>query len=309
MAKKNLPHDTPVDTPAVGAIIEAADLGPDAEVLGAQLARGVETLEAAYGAWGELKAAHHNARRRWADEKKRLEEQGALLLGAIRAATPGVAKTGEEGLARSNALDTFVTEAREKLDAALSALDAQSKAAEAAFVAELGKLRAAILSRVARQAQTMRPAFRLAVRTVGAQRILHAHRLGEDESVIALYVLTGRIPTRYGYLLDDSTDDVLAAPPSLYADEGVADVRPTASGLSALLTERAEVWPVKGMLPLALPAAGWMRWISRGAVLEAEVQDGDGFRNLLTRDEAERITGLLLTHKLAGALDLELVRD
>lgn len=70
-----------------------------------------------------------------------------------------------------------------------------------------------------------------------------------------------------------------------------------------------EVWPVKGMLPMALPDETWLRWISRGAVLEAEVQDGDGFRNVLTHTEAERITGLLLSHKLAGKLELELVRE
>jgi hypothetical protein len=52
-----------------------------------------------------------------------------------------------------------------------------------------------------------------------------------------------------------------------------------------------------------------MRWVARGVVLEAEVQDGEVFRNQLTRDEAERITGLLLANKLAGKLELELVRD
>ena len=60
---------------------------------------------------------------------------------------------------------------------------------------------------------------------------------------------------------------------------------------------------------MPLPDGTWLRWISRGAVLEAEIQEGEGFRNLLTHDEAERITGLLLSHKLAGRLELELVRE
>lgn len=310
--KRSLPRDTPVDTPAVaapGALIEAAELGPDPGALGAR-ARSVETLEGAYSAWAELLEAHGLARRRWEDERKRLSEQGALLLGAVKAA--GASPTqSEAGLARSNALDGFLVEAKEKLAAALSQLEDQAKTSEEAFQAQLGQVRAELRERIARQSATVRPVFKLAIRVLsGERRILHAHRLGPDESVIALYALTGRIPSRYGFLFDDSTDDALAAPPVLYADEGVTDRRPpSTTALASVLEARAEVWPVKGMLPMILPDGTWLRWISRGAVLEAEVQEGEAFRNLLSHDEAERITGLLLSHKLAGRLELELVRE
>lgn len=309
--KSNLPHDTPVETPAVGAIIEAADLGPDAEVLGAQalsVARGVETLEAAYTAWRELIDAHVRARQRWADERKRLEEQGALLLGAIRAASPVAGSV--DALAKTTSLEAFVLDAKKKLEDAQQSLESRAKEADRAFDVELARLRAELVARVTRQAAKLRPLFKLAVRTLGEdRRVLHAHRLGEDESVVALFALTGRIPSRYGFLSDDSTEDLSAVPPVLYADEGVTDVRPKASLVGSLLESRAEVWPVKGSLPTQLPGGAWMRWVARGVVLEAEVQDGEVFRNQLTRDEAERITGLLLANKLAGKLELELVRD
>ncbi|MFZ5443707.1 MAG: hypothetical protein ACOZQL_27110 [Myxococcota bacterium] len=313
--KKDLPRDTPVETPA---IIEAPELGPEATELGAHaLARvELETLEGAYAAWAELLAAHRSARRRWDEERVRLEEQGALLLGAVRAAggatsTPVEgASSGEQGLVKAGELDQFLAQAKQKLEASKAELAERTRVADEAFTSELGKLRGGILARVSRQAAQVRPAFRLAVRNLGGERrILHARRLGEDEAVIALFVLTGRIPSRYHYLLDDATDDVLAAPPSLYADEGNTELRPTATALSAQLDARQDVWPVKGSLPLKLPDGRWMRWCSRGAVLEAEIADGDAFRNLLTRDEAERITGALLAQKLAGRLELELVRD
>ncbi|MDP2271165.1 MAG: hypothetical protein Q8K32_10575 [Archangium sp.] len=314
MKRQGLPRDTPVDSPAVGAgaLIEAAELGPDPEVLGAQAllrARSVETLEVAYGAWAELQDAHRAARRRWEEERKRLSEQGSLLLGAVKAA--GVApSTGEAGLAKTHALDAFLTEAKEKLAAAQLQLEERARSAEQAFVNELKKVREELMARIARQAATVRPVFKLMIRVLaGERRILHAHRLGGDESVIALFALSGRIPSRYGFLFDDSTEDAMATPPVLYADEGVSELRPRASALSATLSGLDEVWPVKGMLPMALPDGTWLRWISRGAVLEAEVQDGDGFRNVLTHTEAERITGLLLSHKLAGKLELELVRE
>ncbi len=312
MAKKSLPHDTPVDTPAVGAMIEAVDLGPDAEVLGAQaltLALGVETLEAAWEAWAELKLAHQRARKRWVEERKRLEEQGSLLLGAVRAAS-GASPGQSEALTTQGSLDAFLVDARQKLEATQRSLDEKSRVADEAFGLELAKLRDALLARVKRQAATMRPTFKLAVRVLGPeQRILHAHRLGHDESVIALFALTGRIPSRYGYLFDDSTEDVGSAPPALYADEGVTEVRPGPARFIALLEGLAEVWPVKGGLPVRLPDGSWMRWVARGPVLEAEVRDGEGFRNVLTREEAERLTGLLLANKLAGKLELELVRE
>ena len=314
MKRQGLPRDTPVDFPAPvsGALIEAAELGPDPEVLGAQAllrARSVETLEVAYGAWAELQDAHRAARRRWEEERKRLSEQGRLLLGAVKAA--GVAPSpGETGLARVNALDAFLKDAKEKLAAAQLQLEDRARSTEQAFVNELKRVREELMARIARQAATVRPVFKLMIRVLaGERRILHAHRLGEDESVIALFALSGRIPSRYGFLFDDSTEDAMATPPVLYADEGVTELRPRASALSATLSGLNEVWPVKGTLPMALPDGTWLRWISRGAVLEAEVQDGDGFRNVLTHTEAERITGLLLSHKLAGKLELELVRE
>ncbi len=311
MKKLPLPRDTPTDTPAAGSLIEPAELGPDAHLLGAQAlarARSMETLEVAYEAWAELQEAHGLARRRWAEERARLTEQGTLLLGAVKAAgSPG---STEEGLSKAGALEVFLAEAKGKLAAAQQQLEERARAAEQAFLEELAKVKEALHSRIARQSAAVRPVFKLMIRVLpGERRILHAHRLGPDESVIAIFALTGRIPSRYGFLFDDSTDDALAAPPMLYPDEGVRELRPTAEVLARTLEERRDVWPVKGMLPLTLPDGSWLRWITRGAVLEAEVQDGEGFRNLLTQQEAERVTGLLLSHKLAGKLELELVRE
>lgn len=292
-------------------MIEAAELGPDAVVIGARAlarARSVETLEVAYEAWTEVREAHAAAQRRWREERARLKQQGSLLLGAVKAAGASPEAAGA-ALATANPLDGFLAEAKQKLAAAEQDLEARVREADAAFLEQLGKLRRELLARVERQAAVMRPAFRLAVRALpGERRILHAHRLGPDESVVAHFALTRRVPSRYGFLFDDSTDDVMAAPPVLYLDEGVTNARPGVKELTALLDERADVWPVKGMIA-APSGAGWVRWISRGAVLEAEVLDGEAFRNVLTAAEAEQVTGLLLAHKLAGRIELELVRD
>ncbi len=303
-----LPRDTPVETPAVLAL---AELAADAAVVGALArVRAVETLEHAFGVWVELRAAEAAARRRWEDERKALRDQGELLLGAVRVAgqvAPGGAPAERAGLA----LDGFLVEARGKLEAATAALEAQITRARREFDEALLAVREEITARVARHRALLKPVFRLSVRTLaGDRRILHARRLGEDEAIMALDVLAGRLPSRYGFLFDDATDELSAPPPVLYAEEGVRaeEVRLSGAPLVATLGRLEGVWPVKGMLPMPTPF-GFARWLQRGAVMEAELADGESFRNVLTREEAEQLTGLLLAHKLAGRLEFELVRE
>ncbi|MGV3624459.1 MAG: hypothetical protein ACO1OB_26810 [Archangium sp.] len=298
-----LPHDTPLDTPAA-SIIEAPVLAPELVVAGQRAlerARTVETLEPAYAAWNELRAAHREARRRWTEERQRLIDQGSLLLGATRAALAATASR-DDALSAPNA---FLRDAQARLDATLAELEASIAGSEAAFAKQLDAMKALLVERVTRLAASQKPTFNLSVRVLaGGRRILHLRRLGEDESVLALAALTGRIPSRYEYLFDDSSDDLAAAPPTLYADEGITDVRGDAA-----LDSRPQVWPVKGVLPVKLPSGQWMRWVARGVVLEAEALEGAQWRNLLTAGEAEALTGFLLAQQLSGRLVLQLVRD
>jgi len=67
------------------------------------------------------------------------------------------------------------------------------------------------------------------------------------------------------------------------------------------------VLPLKGMLPMRLPLM--IRLLERGPVMEAELADGTSFRNLLSREEAEKIAGHLLKMKLEGWLQLELLAE
>ncbi|MBE2249234.1 MAG: hypothetical protein IAE78_06745 [Myxococcus sp.] len=299
-----LRRDTPVDTPVARALIEP----PPALATGsaaAALASRPETIEAAYAAWDELRAEAASLERSFADERRRLEQQGELLLGAVRAVAPGA---GPEALARRSGLEALGAEAERGLEAARAELDRRADLARSAIAEALEHVIETVTARVARQAAQARPLVELMVRVMpGDQRILHLRRPTPDAAVTLLFATSGRVPTRYGYLFDDSTDEALLAPPVLYPDEGVSDRRPKPAQLAALLSARAERWPVKGMVPMLL-GSGLMRWLERGAVMEAEVADGDGFRNLLTRHEAEQLTGALLALKLDGRIELELVR-
>ena len=298
------PRDTPVDTPRVGDvgdIIERPQLGLDPAVAGKKAfaqARSVETLEALYLAWTELSTSWSTAKKRWADEEQRLVTQGELLLGAMRAASSA---------APSGDVNAMALEAEKKLAEVRSQFAAQIAQANVTFARELERMRSELIDHVRRRALVSRPVFKLAVRLVGGERrILHLSRLSDDDAIVALFSLTGRVPSRYGYLADDSLDDVGVSSAPLYADDGIVDLRP--ADLGATLSQRPQLWPVKGLLPMQL-GARWLRWVARGAVLEAEFEEQGAWRNVLTKEEAEQLTGVLLTHKLAGRIELELVRE
>ena len=71
--------------------------------------------------------------------------------------------------------------------------------------------------------------------------------------------------------------------------------------------------PLKGFLPVFVPRPGggedFFRLLQRGAVLEVELAEGEGFRGMLTREESERFAGHLLRLNLHGRLVLEVEAD
>lgn len=305
---RSLPHDTPVETPAV-TIAPRALIEPPAPLpvhdVASVLASRPETIEAAYEAWDELRRRLTTLERAFREEADRLDQQAALLLGAVRAAAP---QGGDAALARRTGLLALASDAEKSLEAARTQHHRRADEARTSLHAALAQVIATVRARVARQAELSPPLFELMVRVLpNDRRILHLRRPSPDGAVTMLFATSGRVPTRYGYLFDDATDDALLAPPSLYPDQGLTEVRAPPRALSALLAARPELWPVKGMVPMLLPM-GFVRWLGRGPVLEAELADGDGFRNLLTTTEAEQLTGALLSLKLDGRVELELVR-
>lgn len=265
-----------------------------------------ETIEAAYDAWDEVRAELLSVNAAFDAERRRLDEQGALLIGAVRSAIAPA--SGPEALLKRNELAALAEQAKANLESARTDLEERATLALAALRAAEKEIVAAVRARVVRQLSLSPPKLELMVRVLPQERrILHLRRLEPDDAVTFLFAVSGRVPSRYEALFDDSTDDPLLAPPCLYPDEGVTDVRPKAEALVRLLDTRAEVWPVKGMVP-SIANGSMVRWLSRGAVLEAECAEGESFRNQLTVEEAERLTGALLALKLEGKAEFELVR-
>lgn len=278
--------------------------------------RGLETLEPAYEAWLESRLAHGAARLRFQQERERLEQQGSFLVGAVRAASQeraGSAPAAESALASADEpMRDFLREAEEKLARAREMLAKDEADSEERYQAAFEEIRSTVQDRVRRYLASSPPRLRLLLRKVGATRaILHVERVSGDAPVLLLYLFAGRIPSRYGFLFDDSTEDVSLPPAPLYPEEGVApgEVRPEASALVARVRAPGEVLPVKGFLPVFVPrlegGEDFFRLLQRGPVMEVEVAEGPGFRSVLTREESERFAGHLLRLKLEGRLELE----
>ncbi len=274
-------------------------------------ARSFETLESAYAAWLELKLEHAAASRQLADERRRLEDQGAFLVGAVKAAGDAPEAPARGALAKRGGLDRFQREAEAKLVEARHALEQRQQELERTYSRALDEARALVRERVERFAQKLKPKLTLMPRPLaGGRRILHLARPSADEAVLVFFVLTGSVPSRYGYLFDDATDDLSTQPPVLYAEEGVTQTRPSPRELKALVTQRREVMPVKGVIPALVPSPGGEADLfvlrQRGPVMEVELAAEDALRSVLSADEAERFAGHLLRLKLEGRLELAL---
>ncbi len=274
--------------------------------------RSLETLETAYEAWLELKQEHGAARLRFKEERERLDQQGSFLVGAVRAAGVEPKPGAEAGIMPAGA-ESFLRGAEARLAQAREDLARKEADSEASYQKAFEEIRATIADRVQRYLEASRPRLQLLLRKVGTTRsILHVARVGGDEAVLLCFLFTGRIPSRYGFLVDDSTEDVSLPPAPLYPDEGVdpRDVRPDATTLEARLGAPGQVLPLKGFLPVFVPrpAGGedFFRMLQRGPVLEVEVADGSAFRNILSREESERFAGHLLRLKLEEKIELEI---
>jgi hypothetical protein len=276
--------------------------------------RSLETLGAAYQLWAEQRLEHAALVARYAQERRRVEDEAQFVLGAVRAAgTPPVAGSQGALVASRDGLDAFVRDAEVKLEQARAHARAHFADQDARLRAAMEATRDEILARVQRTLATTRVRFALLLRKVaGGSAILHVERLRPDEAVLALYVLARKIPSRYDFLFDDSTEDVSREPAPLYPEEGVPEdaTRPSPEQLSQRVLAEGSVLPAKGFLPVMTTtptgASVLYRLRQRGPVMEAELLDSGAFRNVLTREEAEHLAGQFLRMKLEGRIDLEM---
>ena len=272
--------------------------------------RSVETLEAAYASWAELRRDGAARKLRHLEELRRLDSEGKFLLGAIRAA--GDIPVGS---APENAIVAFSDDASQRLAAARAKAEDSARAEERAQEAGVRELIDLLEARVQRYLKQAPPSLVLWRRPMAGDRaVLHLAAPGPEASVLLLYLTTGQVAARLDFLSDDTTEAMNEAPPSFYNDPDGPQTppRPPAPEFPALARPNGKVSPVKGFVPVFVPLTGggeaFYRLLRRGPVLEAELLDGATglFRSVLTGPESELLAGQLLRWKLSGAVTLRL---
>lgn len=274
-----------------------------------------ETLEAAYAAWDSAREQRAQALARARAERERLEVEGRFLLGAARAAAgakPPLVDGGAPALVAAAGLEALVVEAEARVSAGREALEQQLAGELSGCERACAEAEAAVISRVARYAAGVAVPVRLMLRPVGTARaVLHLGRLAPDEAVLLFHLLTGAVPSRHRFLEDEATEDLSLGAPPLYADAGVGpeELRPAPEALAARLVAGGPVLPVRGFIPLRLPAEGGgqalFRFLQRGPVLELERLQGGAFTSVLPLEQAEQVAGLLLRLRVEGRVLLD----
>lgn len=279
-------------------------------------ARG-DNLVDLYDAWRELRLAQATASAERARAREQLEVRAETVLRSVESARrlgqPGPAPLpGQEPLAAPDPLAEFVAASQRELAAAREELESRTVAEEQLFSTELEALRSRLVAKAELLLAHHRPRLEVQVQPVGRERgLLHLGRLEEQDVVLAGFLFTGKLLTRWDAFRDDAVDQVGEEPARLYVEENSPRAR-----YDRLEDEEAvfddpstRFLPARGVLPLRIPGYAFPRFrlVNRGPVIEAEARsEGGGYEALMPRASAELLSGYLIRLKVDGKIELKL---
>ncbi len=293
------------------------------------VAREVENLELLYLAWAQLQGDRRAAAAARGRERARRPTRAGDRRNAVSAArafspvppvaTPAAAgpRQGKKAKARgsgtalaslSDPLQEFHAKAEAEIRESTAKLVAREKEEEATFGKRDREIRALVLERAAQHLKVHKPRLALAVHPVGPKQVIvQADRIGEEDAVLLVRVLCGRLPTQWGFFANDHVDDLGQQAPRLFAGPGGPAPLNVDEEDRALLAE-PDFAPARLQIPVRVPAHDFPRFrlIHRGPVAELESRrEGAPYSQLIPQEDAELLTGFLLSLKLAGKLQLD----
>ncbi len=278
------------------ALVVAAPALLESDVAAALGLAGGETLAGAYEAVGAIVGALRNLEEETGRAVRALGAQAKVMAGALKKLAEQI--TPAQG-----------GDIEARLNAASEATRVESSQWQAALLAAFETARATLVTRAQRHAVLARPQLVVRVRSLPrGQALVHVDRLSAPEAISLCILLAGRVPTRFEFLGDDSQQSLERGFDFAYAADLEARLGATDLTAAAMLRTPAQFIPVKAMIPLRAPADSGpvFRFVSRGPVLEAEIAEGEAFRNVLQQSEAEAVAARLLELKLAGRVGLVL---
>jgi hypothetical protein len=286
----------------------------------------VETLAEAYLWLDEVRLAHAAFLVARTERTQKLEARARYVLGSLDAAkrfldppqaasTAGGAEPGDALAERApeDPLITMAEKTRTELDAARAELDAWAEAEAKRFEEAFAAAETAIVERTEAYLAHHRPRIRVEVAQIaGGRCIVHLDRPGDDEAVLLCHRLAGRPPTRHDFLRDDAVEAADGTVHLAAREHGVDPEAVSAGGAEAedALARPADgrLIPVRAHLPVVPPGLDWprLRLRCRGPVLELEARErGAPYGHLVSAEEAELLTGYLVSLRARGLLDVD----
>jgi len=234
-----------------------------------------ETIGAAYQAWEELRSQYKNAIQNYTQQRASLQLHGEFVLGAAqRAHAEGFEENAatHTGLAPSAA--KWIEQSRQRLkEISQIWAEAQSQMTRCFEQASL-EIEQEIVRRADKTLAAVRPRLHLTIHHLGKEHcILQFERMDELTSVLLSRLISGKVPTHYAFLFDDSVSQLDGAADALYVDDlqPMPIQQPCWPSVLKLLNDKEKLSaPWKGHIPIA--CEGELLWIlkQKGVVMEVE---------------------------------------
>jgi hypothetical protein len=292
-----------------------------AETSALSIALESESLQALFSAWLELRQQHAASLAALNKERDQLESRAQLVLKAVEAARglPEVAVEPKTRAKKSrlpavrDPLAEFQAQAEAELALARKQLERRFEAQAHEWEKLDARVRKALLARADQHLSIHKPQVKLTVHPVGKQSLLEVAAFGEEDAVLLARLLSGKLPTRWGFFADDAVEDLARGPSHFYPDEGRAELWPAdADAEDAILFSNGDFVPLRMQIPFAIPERAFPRFklVHHGLIAQVETRrEGEPYSHLVRREDGELLAGYLLRLRIAGKLELVLSSD
>ncbi|MCL2011359.1 MAG: hypothetical protein FWG75_01015 [Cystobacterineae bacterium] len=237
-----------------------------------------ETVGAAYQAWEELRSKYADALQNHAQKIEMLKLHGEFVLGAAEQANGEADIKGFEeatklaSLAPSEKGD--IERFRQQWEGVVHMWENAQLQMRCFFEKASREIEEEIVRRIDKTLKLVRPKLHLTIHHLGKEHcILQFERMGELDAVLLSRLLSGKIPTHYAFLFDDSVSQLNGMADVVYAEKpfepsSLASPWPLIHSLMGDKSALSAPW--KGQIPLLYE--GGVLWMlkQKGIVMEIE---------------------------------------
>jgi len=269
-----------------------------------------ETIGAAYQAWEELRSEYAKATQSHAQKSAYLTMHGEFILGAAQKMHAQEA-LGENAAAPVGLLASpggqLIEQSRQRLSEISQMWASAQLHMRRCFEQASREIEQEIVRRVDKTLAAVRPKLSLAVHHLGKERcILQCERISELDSILLSRLISGKVPTHYAFLFDDSVSQVEVAE-ALYADETTE--QPPWPRIRELLGDKEKLSaPWKGQIPIVHEEELVWMLKQKGVVMEVEqaAMEEAQASPVLEVSKAQWIVAHFLRWMHEGKMDLRL---